>query len=404
MASIKLIFKENKIDSNGEIPLYIRIIKDRKTRFISIGVKLKPELWDDKENVVKKKHPNSARLNAFITQKIADANDVAVTLETNKRNRVSSKKIKEKILGKPAVSFKDYFKDYLDTLKIKGHTGTYDKANSTYSKLNQYLKGNDLMFDEIDLHFLKKYESYLQNVLKNKNNTIHSNLKIFRKLFNDAVREDLIEPNANPFSKFKLSWEKTNKEYLTEEELLAIENVELTENTMMFHHRNAYVFAAFAGGIRISDIFQLKWNNYDGTHIRFKAQKTDDLIQVKLPQKAKDIIEYYSTDSKQRKSNQYIFPFLDNDMDYSDPFLLFKTISSNTAYANKNLKFIAEKSEINKNISFHSSRHTWATRALRKGMRIEYVSKLMGHSTIKTTQVYTKIVNSELDKAMDVFD
>ncbi len=91
-------------------------------------------------------------------------------------------------------------------------------------------------------------------------------------------------------------------------------------------------------------------------------------------------------------------------IDYSDPVLLFKAISSNTAYTNKNLKMIADKAEINKNISFHSSRHTWATRALRKGMRIEYVSKLMGHSTIKTTQVYTKIVNSELDNAMNVFD
>ncbi len=73
-------------------------------------------------------------------------------------------------------------------------------------------------------------------------------------------------------------------------------------------------------------------------------------------------------------------------------------------YANKDLKFIAEKVGIEKNISFHTSRHTWATRALRKGMRIEYVSRLMGHSSIKTTQVYAKIVNEDLDRAMDVFD
>jgi integrase/recombinase XerD len=68
------------------------------------------------------------------------------------------------------------------------------------------------------------------------------------------------------------------------------------------------------------------------------------------------------------------------------------------------LKTIATKAKIEKKISFHTSRHTFATRALRKGMRIEYVSKLIGHSNIKTTQIYAKIVNEELDEAMDVFD
>jgi site-specific recombinase XerD len=71
---------------------------------------------------------------------------------------------------------------------------------------------------------------------------------------------------------------------------------------------------------------------------------------------------------------------------------------------NKNLKIIRTDLELSKKLNFHTSRHTWATSALRKGMRIEYVSKLMTHSNIKTTQIYAKIVNSELDKAMDVFN
>ena len=79
-------------------------------------------------------------------------------------------------------------------------------------------------------------------------------------------------------------------------------------------------------------------------------------------------------------------------------------INSKNVYANKDLKYIAKKLKLTKNISFHTSRHTWATRALRKGMRIEYVSRLMGHASIRTTQVYAKIVNEDLDRAMGVFD
>jgi integrase/recombinase XerD len=103
------------------------------------------------------------------------------------------------------------------------------------------------MFDEINVAFLKKYEDYLKSELNNTNNTIHSNLKVFRKLFNDAVRDDIIEPNLNPFTKFKLTWDKTTKEYLTEEELEILSNYPIKEGTMKFHHRNAYIFACKYG-------------------------------------------------------------------------------------------------------------------------------------------------------------
>jgi site-specific recombinase XerD len=79
-------------------------------------------------------------------------------------------------------------------------------------------------------------------------------------------------------------------------------------------------------------------------------------------------------------------------------------ISSATAYINKNLKIIAKGAGIEKSVSFHTSRHTWATRALKKGISIDKVSKLMGHAAIRETQIYAKIVSSELDKAMDVFN
>jgi integrase/recombinase XerD len=403
MASVALILKANKVDEKGEMPLYIRIIKNRATKFISIGVKVHPDLWDETNHRVKKKYPNSARVNAFIATKLAEAEGVSVEMETKKSN-VSSRKIKEAILGKPSESIIEYMEQYLADLKKTGKMGTHDKVNATLLKLKTYLKNKDLTFEDFDLAFLKKYERYLRDDLKNAPNTIHSNLKIFRKVFNDAVREEMIQIQANPFTRFKLTWEKTSKEFLTEAELEAIENLKLTEGTVMYHHRNMYVLAAYAGGIRISDLLQLRWINYDGTHIRLFTQKTKESIQIKLPTKAVEIMEMYADTQPEKKLNDFVFPLFRNNIDYSNPETLFKAISSNTAYANKNLKMIANKAKVEKHISFHSSRHTWATRALRKGMRIEYVSKLMGHGSIKTTQVYTKIVNAELDSAMDVFN
>jgi site-specific recombinase XerD len=130
---------------------------------------------------------------------------------------------------------------------------------------------------------------------------------------------------------------------------------------------------------------------------------------VKLPNKAIKIIEKYKEKAKLegkgkiRKSG-YIFPILNPNEDLNNPILLLNRISSSTAYINKDLKTIAERAKVNKNISFHTSRHTFATLALKKGMRLEYVSKIMGHMALKETQIYAKIVNEELEKAMEIFN
>lgn len=334
---------------------------------------------------------------------MAEAEDIAVKMETNEKY-INSKKIKKAILGNEPVSIIKYAEKLLTDLQSKGKLGTYNRLKSVLTKLKTYLKTDDINFDDFDLSLLQKYERYLRDDLKNAPNTIHSNLKIFRRLFNSAIREELIEPNLNPFSKFKMSTEKTKKEFLTEDELKAIEDLDLKEGTVMYHHRNMYIFASYAGGIRISDLLQLRWQNFDISHITLYTQKTKDTIHIKLPTKALEILKLYALLQPDRNSTDFIFPLFLNNLDYTKAITLFKAISSGTAYANKNLCLIAKKAGLKKHISFHSSRHTWATRALRKGMRIEYVSKLMGHSSIKTTQIYTKIVNSDLDIAMDVFN
>ena len=398
MSSVKLIFRESKKKKDGTIPFYIRITRNRKSKFLSTGISIIPEQYDSKNNKVKK-HKNSARLNATLIQKLADAQNVALELES-KDKYVTTEKIKNQIVGKRGTSFTQFYKDDLAELLSKDKLGTHDKAKAVFSKFETYVKSTEVQFNEIDYDFLKKYESYLRDTLGNSVNTIHSNLKIIRRLFNDAIREKLIDYDCNPFLTYKLKTEKTKKEHLTEDELKRMEDLVLPSNTIIELTRDMYVFACYVGGIRISDLITMKWGDFNGTHINLTMQKTNDVISVQVPKKGIEILDYYS--SGKNLSDNYIFPLLENK-EYSTRDL-FKIRSSKTAYINSNLKTIATKAKIEKKISFHTSRHTFATRALRKGMRIEYVSKLIGHSNIKTTQIYAKIVNEELDEAMDVFD
>lgn len=401
MASVNFVLRESKLNKAGEAPIYLRVIKDRKTRFVSIGLAVLPEHWDNAKQKVKSKHPNSARANAFLATKFAEAQNTVLTEETKKKS-ITTKQLKQALKGKPAVDFLEYADKYKNALEANEKHGTHIKYSAVISKLKAYHKSPDLSFDEIDVSFLAQYEQYLRDTLHNSINTIHGNLKILRKLFNDAVREEIIEPNSNPFLRYKLKTEKTKRNYLTGDELLKIESLDLKAGTMLNNHRNMFVFASYAGGIRISDLLQLTWQNFDGTHIRFTMQKTAEPVAVKLPTKALQILEYYKPLTGSLKTN-YIFPLLSRKS-IATKKELQSAISGSTAYVNKNLKELLKLAEIDKPISFHCSRHGFAVSALQKGIRIEYVGKLLGQESLKTTQIYAKIVNSELDKAMDVFD
>jgi integrase/recombinase XerD len=366
-----------------------------------LGIYLKVKDWDPKEKKVKKSHPNSSRLNALIAKRVSDAEGVTADLET-KSKTITSKKIKEEILGKEPVEFFPYADKYIQSLETSSKVGSLRRAKSVIKKMKDYQNGVPLYFDEINVKYLKDYEEYLLSKLDNKQNTVHQNLRIIRKLINDAIREDILTRNDNPFYKFSLKLEKTSREFLTEEELKKIEDLDLPKDKVINGHRNIYVFAAYTGGLRISDVLTLRWENFDGERINLNIQKTKTHLSIKLPNKALEIIKTYKPEKINPKD--FIFPFLDKNLKLEDPKVLYQAISAATAYTNKDLKTIAQKAGIEKHISFHTSRHTFATAALRKGIRIEYVSKLLGHANIKETQIYAKIVNEELEKAMEVFN
>jgi len=401
MSSVKIIYDEKRITKDGLVPIWLRIIKNRKPKYISLSVKVKPSDWDIKNNRVKKSHPNSQRINNYIASKIADAEGILLDIETSAKF-VTPKKVKDIVLGKSSESFIRYAEEHIERLRKEGKITTMLKYKVSLDKLKTYLNQKDITFDEMTVSFLKGYHDYLRFTLGNCLNTIHCNIKCFRKLINDAIQEEIMTIDKNPFLRFKLKTENTKRNFLTEDEIKLVEELILDPGKMIYHSRNMFIFACYTGGIRISDLLQLTWNNYDGERLLIRTQKTDSVLSILVPIKAREIIEQYITVNTQ--PTDFIFPFLKNHIDYSAPELLYKAISSANAFVNSHMKEIAEKLEFDKRLNFHTSRHTWATRALRKGMRIEYVSKLMCHKNLKVTQHYAQIVNEELEAAMEVFN
>lgn len=401
MASITIIFRKDKLNKKGVAPVHFRIIKDRRISYISSGIMIPEENWDEKNNRIKAKHKNSARFNSFISNKFTELQDEVFEHDTINKS-LTSRQLRDKIYGKKPSDFFPFAEAANELYLQDGKIGTYDKNLSILEKLKTYTEGRNICFQDITPDFLTKYEKYLKEEKKNKINTVHKDFKFIRKIFNDAYRQEVIEHNIIPFNRYQMKTEKTQRGFLTEEELTLIEKCKTTPGTKMELHRDMFVFASYAGGLRVSDILQIQWQHFDGANINFTIKKTGNQISIKVPNRGLEILEQYKP--KKANKNAFIFPMLDINLNLEDARELDTALSRATAYINKNLKLIAKKVEIEKNISFHISRHTWACRALRKGISIDKVSKLMGHSAIRETQIYAKIVNSELDKAMDVFN
>jgi site-specific recombinase XerD len=398
MATIKVILKKEKVDSNGEMPLYLRITKDRKTNFISLGYKIKEKDWNEATSTVKKSHSNSARINNFITTKIAEAQGNAIEQETESKF-IPAKSIKQAILGKSSVDFFDFTTAYIAKVKPRVSIGTIQHYEKFCDKIQNFLGKKSLMLNEITPLFLDNFENYMRVDCKNKNNTVHANFKILRRFILAAVNDELIPYDKNPFLKRKYSYEKTNIEFLTEEELTKLETVQFPDDSIKNHVRNIFVFACYAGGLRVSDLLTLKWSNFDGERLILSTIKTSTSVSIKLPSKAKEILSLYAPTKINDAS--LIFPFL-KEVNLSKPEELYNGIAEITSIINNKLIQIGNDAKIEKHIHMHMSRHTFATRALKKGMRIEYVSNLLGHASIKTTQIYATIVNEDLDNAMDL--
>jgi site-specific recombinase XerD len=399
MATIRAVIKKNKKKSNGLIPVYLRIIEGEKNTFRSTGIDIPEDAWDERNQKVRSKHPNSGRMNQMIAKKISELEDLRLQLDGTRGLGKAVKSISKKKYSDKKLSFSIFFKEYVDQQKIDKKFGTHKKVESILKKFNDYNVQKDVKFSDFTLDYLKTYENYLRS-LGNTTNTIHANLKVFRMLFNRSVELNIIPIQNNPFGKHKLKTEKVEKTFLTQDEVNKIDAVSVTKGSKMEAHKDMFVFACYAGGIRISDLLQLRIERYDKTTniLSFFVHKTKNDHTIKLPQRAVELINKYIPEGK---TKGYIFGLLEEDIFKATPDVLLTKISSANAYANKNLKTIKDLAGIDKQISYHSSRHTFCVLALKNGIGFEMVSKIMVHSSLTTTQGYAKFINIDMWNSMD---
>lgn len=396
--TFKIVLRKDKARVDGACPVHIRGIMCRKVNYISTGVVIPPKYWDEKNRQVRRGYPNAARVNHFLQTKLNKYIDEALKAETS-IEPFTIKKFKDVLTGKSVPTFIDYAEEILARYKAKGNIGTYDKSVSVIKKLRAYTRNAPLSFQDIDPRFLAQYEVYLSKHHKNSVNTIAKDLKFIRTIFNYAIKERLIDSEISPFRAHKISLEPTTKVFL---ELHEIELLKAFNGTYLMNLcRDIVLFQYYAGGIRISDALLLRWDAINNGYISLKIKKTGAQLSHRLTDSALSILKNHWVDINPKER---VFGFVPANIDDTDNIRIDNAISKATALINKVIKQIAKKVGINKPISTHSFRHSFAINAIRKGIPVEYVQKILGHANIRETMVYARVQNNEVNDHLYKFD
>ncbi len=366
-----IYFYLRKIDNSNSYVIYL-FANDRGQRYrVSTNIKISKQYWDVKKEQIKSKYAYSAILNQRLNK-----------LKERAFNILNNALIEDKILSKtefkqllfakdlPNQDFVEFIRAEIEKMDIG--KATRQKYESTLHKLLLYKQ--KIHFYDLTTSFLLGFKKFLREKLGNNENTINKTMSIIRTFVKKAVNAGYLK--ENPFDSIKISQVTARTEFLTRDEVKRLEqlyqsdelSVGLRENLRMF------LFAVYTG-LRFSDLQALKGANLatkqlDGKSVpvlRFYQQKTKDFIEVYLPEKARQYLP------------ERVFKNLP----------LFKQISNQAM--NRSLKKIFAKAGINRNITFHTSRHTFATLLLQAGAQLTAVSNALGHRSVKTTERYLKI-------------
>jgi integrase len=397
MASIRVVMRKKAL-ADGTYPLAVRITKDRKTSFITLGYGLAEHDWDAKKQTVKKSHPNSARLNNMIAKKLAEVTDKRLEMETQKKD-TSSRTITKAFKSAKEGTFFKQADLYLKQLEKTGKYNRHSADKPRIERFKEFQNNIDVHFSEIDIPMLKRFQAWLKGTRNITERTIVNHLVVIRTIFNQAIAAKLVDPKYYPFGKggIVIKFPDTLKIGLMVDDIAAIEQAEI-EDKLAIHARNLWLFSFYFAGMRISDVLRLKWSDLQNDRLFYKMGKNEKGGSLKVPVKALAILEQYRRESPK---HDLVFPDLEPLADLNDKLKVQRYIKHRVKYNNEHFQKALEKAKINKKITMHFARHTFGNIAKTK-ISIPTLQLLFRHTDIKTTYGYmANFINDETDNALD---
>lgn len=390
-STFKVLFylKKNAPKKNGFTPVMCRITVDGTICQFYSKVDIDPALWDMRSNRVSGRSTVALEANRHLDKVRVGINNKYKEI-AERDNYVTAEKVKNAFLGlemRHETLLKVYAQHNEDFAKQVGKMrsqSTYEKYCTVYNHLAEFIKiryrVSDIALKELTPAFITDFELFLRTDKNCSHNTVWIYMMPLRRMVTIAQRNGWII--LDPFASYEIGPENVDRGYLTKDEIRLLLDATLKRKGRELV-RDLYVFCCFTG-LSFSDMKNLTKENiqtsFDGNlWIMTRRQKTGVESNIMLLDIPKRIIDKYDGMSKDGK--------------------LLPVPSYTTC--RETIREIIKECGIDKDLSWHASRHTMATEiCLTNGMPIETLSKMLGHTNIRTTQIYAKITHEKESKDM----
>jgi integrase len=396
-----ILFKSKKL-SNGEHPLMLRVTKDRKRKYSSLGISCSAKLWDEKTNRPTRRHPDKDVLDTLIEKTLQKYRSAKLQARINEQDFTASGLVE--MVERPAKSktVLHFFKEVFKRLELSGQIGNSKAYRGVYNSFYKFSnkKKRDYTFGEFDYSVLIKYEMEMRSRGVTET-TISLHFRTLRALYNMAIKEKVADKKDYPFEDFKISKFSlnANRRAISKEEVRRIEALDLEIGSPVYEARQIFLFIYYGYGINYVDIAKLKWKNKTGDRIAYIRSKTGKGIQFALSDPLKDILNYWAPITGMDAEN-YIFPILDKGKHIS-PSQINNRDHKKITETNFLFKEIGKMAKISTELTTYVARHTFATVLKFSGVSTTIISEAMGHTTEAITQSYLKsFENSVIDNAV----
>ena len=368
----RLVYNRKKqLNKQGTALVQVEALLNQRKVYFRTNLYLKPEHWNSR-NAQVDNHPQAHDLNSMLFEFVLHLQ--AIELSLWKRGiPVTLSLLKDAIKKDKTVNvtFPVFARTYIQESDRK--RSTKENLLTTITVLQEFRPGLD--FKDITYTFLRDFEVHLKEK-GNSVNTVAKHMRQLRTLVNEAINQGYIPSDAYPFRKYKIKQAKGRKEFLTPDELKRLENLDVDKK--LRHVLDAFLFCCYTG-LRFSDFCQLSPANFIKVNgkrwLHFTSIKTG--VELRLPLhllfegKALAVLERY------------------------DIVTDFAKIGPNSE-ANKYLAQLAALARIRKHITYHTARHTCATLLVHQGVPITTVQKLLGHTSVRTTEVYSEVLSNTI--------
>lgn len=364
--------RQNTLNRQGTALVQVEAYLNQRKIYLKTNVYLKPDCWDrSRAQIIN--HPQADGLNTMLYEYILYLQGIELSL-WKRGIPATLSLLKDAVKKKSAVNmtFLAFARSAINNSDKR--QSTKDNLHTTLTVLQEFRSGLD--FKDLTYTFLRDFEQYLRE-RGNSVNTIAKHMRQLRTLSNEAINQGYMHADSYPFRKYKIKQEKGRHEFLTPDELKKLETVEVEEKPMR-HVLDAFLFCCYTG-LRYSDFCQLTPDNFiriNGKRwLYFKSIKTG--VEIRLPLhllfegKALAVLDRYPD------------------------IRSFAALPCNSE-VNKQLRRLAGFAKISKHFTYHTARHTCATLLIYDGVAITTVQRLLGHTSVKTTQIYSEVLSSTI--------